>query len=92
MKSTGWKQYYSAAVLAKNKDLLDRQVSEFCHGSLIFGFAGMVMNTKEFIENVRIDCIQSLRISKPHLTSEEVLKPIPNHRHPTREPQRENPF
>lgn len=65
MRTTGWKQYFSAALYQKYRDLLDREVKEFCHGSLILGYCGAkTQEVQDFIKGIRIDCVQTLMIAK----------------------------
>jgi len=65
IRSTGWKQYFSAALYQKYRDLLDREVKEFCHGSLVFGYnSSKTHDVKDFIDGIRIDCVQTLLLSK----------------------------
>jgi hypothetical protein len=65
IRTTGWKQYFSAALYQKYRDLLDREVKEFCSGSLIFGFnSSKTQDIKDFIAGIRIDCVQTLLMAK----------------------------
>jgi len=65
IRSTGWKQYFAAALYQKYRDLLDRQVREFCYGSLVIGYnSSKTHDVVDFISGVRIDCVQSLQIAK----------------------------
>lgn len=65
IRTTGWKQYFSAGLYQKYRDLLDREIKEFCHGSLIFGYnSSKTHDVKDFIEGIRIDAVQTLLIAK----------------------------
>jgi len=65
IRSTGWKQYFSAALYQKYRDLLDREVKEFCSGSLIFGYnAAKTVDIADVIKGIRIECVQSLQLAR----------------------------